>query len=70
VLIVESCLSSSVASTKETISLGGAFTDEKIPLGIRLSEGGYQSFHAAHTAGTKALTQLLADIMKEEKNSA
>jgi hypothetical protein len=40
----------------------------RTPFGVRLSEGGFRSFHAAHAAGTKALTELLEQIQKEEEN--
>ena len=40
----------------------------KTPLGVKLSEGGFRSHHAAHSAGTEALTKLLDQIQQEEKN--
>ena len=36
------------------------------PFGIRLFEGGFHSADAARAAGTKALTELLEKIQKEE----
>jgi hypothetical protein len=38
----------------------------RVPFGIKLSEGGFGSYHAAHTAGKKALAELLEQIQKEE----
>jgi hypothetical protein len=40
----------------------------KTPLGVKLSEGGFRSYHAAHSAGTEALTKLLKHILEEERN--
>jgi len=40
----------------------------KTPLGVRLTEGGFTSFHAAHAAGSKALQELVESILEEEKN--
>jgi hypothetical protein len=40
----------------------------KTPLGVKLSEGGFRSYRAAHSAGTEALTNLLNQIQEEEKN--
>jgi hypothetical protein len=37
------------------------------PLGIKMTGDGYQSDAAAQFAGTKALTEFLADLVKEEK---
>jgi len=41
----------------------------RIPFGVRLSEGGFASYHAAHAAGTKALAELLEQISKEEEKA-
>jgi hypothetical protein len=38
----------------------------RTPFGVRLSEGGFRSYDAAHAAGTKVLTELLEQIEKEE----
>ena len=40
----------------------------KTPLGVRLTEGSFTSFHAAHAAGSKALEELVQSILEEEKN--
>jgi hypothetical protein len=40
----------------------------KTPLGVKLSEGGFCSHQAAHSAGTKALAEFLEQILEEEKN--
>ena len=37
------------------------------PLGIKMTEDGYQSDSAAQFAGKKALAEFLADVLKEEK---
>jgi hypothetical protein len=42
----------------------------KTPLGVKLTEGGFSSFHAAHAAGSKALEELVENILKEEKSMA
>ena len=39
----------------------------RVPFGVRLSEGGFSSFHAAYAAGTKALAELLEQIQKEDE---
>jgi hypothetical protein len=41
----------------------------RIPFGVKLSEGGFGSYHAAHAAGTKALADLLEQIQKEEEKA-
>jgi hypothetical protein len=38
----------------------------RIPFGAKLTEGGFGSYHAAHTAGKKALAELLEQIQQEE----
>ena len=38
----------------------------RIPFGVKLTEGGFGSYHAAHTAGKTALADLLAQIQHEE----
>ena len=38
----------------------------RIPFGVKLTEGGFGSYHAAHTAGKKALAELLEQIQQEE----
>ena len=40
----------------------------RTPLGVNLSEGGFRSYRAAHSAGTKVLAEFLEQILKEEKN--
>jgi hypothetical protein len=40
----------------------------KTPLGVKLTEGGFTSFHAAYAAGSKALEELVQSIIEEEKN--
>jgi hypothetical protein len=42
----------------------------KTPLGVKLTEGGFPSFHAAHAAGSKALEELIENILKEEDSIA
>jgi hypothetical protein len=42
----------------------------KTPLGVKLTEGGFTSFHAAHAAGSKALEELVENILKEEDSIA
>jgi hypothetical protein len=42
----------------------------KPPLGVKLTEGGFTSFHAARAAGSKALEDLVERIVKEEKSMA
>jgi hypothetical protein len=37
------------------------------PLGIKMTEDGYQSDVAAQFAGKRALAEFLADLLKEEK---
>ena len=39
----------------------------RIPFGVKLSEGGFGSYQAAHTAGKKALAELLEQIQNEEE---
>jgi hypothetical protein len=39
----------------------------RFPFGVKLSEGGFGSYHAAHTAGKKALAELLEQIQNEEE---
>ena len=39
----------------------------KPPLGAKLTEGGFTSFHAARDAGSKVLKELVERIVKEEK---
>jgi hypothetical protein len=39
----------------------------RIPFGVKLSEGGFGSYHAALTAGKKALAELLEQIQQEEE---
>ena len=41
----------------------------RIPFGVKLSEGGFGSYHAAHTAGKKALAELLEQIQNEEEKA-
>jgi hypothetical protein len=36
----------------------------KTPLGVRLTEGGFTSFHAAHEAGSKALAEERHDELR------
>jgi hypothetical protein len=36
----------------------------KTPLGVRLTEGGFTSFHAAHAAGSKALAEEWHDELR------
>ena len=40
----------------------------RTPLGVKLTEGGFPSFHAAHAAGSKTLEELVESILEEEKN--
>ena len=42
----------------------------KTPLGVKLTEGGFTSFHAAHAAGSKVLEELVKNILKEEESAA
>ena len=42
----------------------------KKPLGVKLTEGGFTSFHAAHAAGSKVLEELVENILKEEESMA
>jgi hypothetical protein len=42
----------------------------KTPLGVKLTEGGFTSFHAAHAAGSKVLEELVENILKEEESAA
>jgi hypothetical protein len=41
----------------------------RIPFGVRLSEGGFASYHAALTAGKEALAELLEQIQQEEEKA-
>jgi len=38
------------------------------PLGVKLTEGGFRSHHAARAAGSKVLEELVENILREEKN--
>jgi hypothetical protein len=42
----------------------------KTPLGVKLTEGGFTSFHAAYAASSKVLEELVANILKEEESMA
>ena len=42
----------------------------RTPLGVKLTEGGFVSFHAAHAAGSKVLRELVQNILKEEEGMA
>jgi hypothetical protein len=42
----------------------------KPPLGVKLTGGGFTSFHAAHAAGSKYLEELVEGILREEKSMA
>jgi hypothetical protein len=41
----------------------------RIPFGVKLSEGGFGSYHAAKAAGKKALADLLEQIQNEEEKA-
>jgi hypothetical protein len=41
----------------------------RIPFGVKLSEGGFGSYHAALTAGKMALAELLEQIQQEEEKA-
>jgi hypothetical protein len=40
----------------------------RTPLKVKLTEGGFTSFHAAHAAGSKVLEELVETILKEDEN--
>ena len=37
---------------------------------VKLTEGGFSSFHAAHAAGSKVLEELVENILQEDENTA
>src|SRR5258706_16389165 len=58
----------SVAQTTNPSPSGGA--GRRTPLGVKLTEGGFSSFHAAHAAGSKALEELVENILNKDENTA
>jgi hypothetical protein len=40
----------------------------RTPLRVKLTAGGYSSFHTAHAAGCTALEELVQNIQKEEES--
>jgi len=60
----------SAAQATNSSPSGGAFITEEPPLGVKLTEGGFSSFHAAHAAGSKALEELVENILNKDENTA
>jgi hypothetical protein len=42
----------------------------RTPLRVKLTAGGFSSFHAAHAAGSKVLEELVENILQEDENTA
>ena len=42
----------------------------KNPVGSEADRGGFSSFHAAHAAGSKALEELVENILNKDENTA
>jgi hypothetical protein len=52
---------------KNKIHFVGVFLG-KTPLGVKLTAGGFRSYHAARAAGSKVLEELVENIRREERD--
>jgi hypothetical protein len=52
----------------EPVSFKWSIHRRRTPLGVKLTAGGYTSFHNAHVAGCTALDELVQNIQKEEES--
>jgi hypothetical protein len=54
----------------EPLSFRWSIYRRRTPPGVKLTEGGITSFHAAHAASWKVLEELVENILKEDKSTA
>ena len=54
----------------ESVSFRWSIHRRRTPLGVKLTEGGYASFQAAHVAGCAALEELVQNIQNEEERAS
>ena len=57
-------------ASDEPVTFRWSIYRRRTPFGVKLTEGGFTSFHAAHAAGSKALEELVENILKENENTA
>ena len=55
-------------TSDEPVTFRWSIYRRRTPLGVKLTEGGFTSFHAAHAAGSKVLEELVENILKEDEN--
>jgi hypothetical protein len=57
-------------ASDEPVTFRWSIYRRRTPLGVKLTEGGFSSFHAAHAAGSKALEELVEIILNKDENRA
>ena len=54
----------------EPVSFRWSIHRRRTPLRVKLTGGGFTTFHAAHAAGSRVLEELLEKILKERASAA